>query len=275
MTFSALPVRAADEGGRMEAGPKALDDVGVDEHLGQSVPIDLHFTESIEPADGAAGTASRPVVLHEIMGGQRPTLLTLNYSDCPMLCSLQLDGLVDGLHKVGLVAGQDFDIVTVSINPDEKPERTATARRKYRQALVEGSETPHRPEGWRFLTGDAKNVETLARAVGFKYAYVPEQKEFAHGALVTVLSPEARITRYVYGVVFEPRDLKLTLLEASEGKVGSTLDRILLYCFHYDATTGRYAPMASNIMRLAGFVTTVVLGGALFIAWRRERRAAA
>jgi protein SCO1/2 len=261
----------AEEGGRMEAAPKALEDVGVEEHLGQSVPLNLRFTESRDAADGSGAPVGQAVALHEVFGGLRPTLLTLNYSDCPMLCSLQLDGLVEGLRHVGLVAGKDFDIVTVSINPNERPERTQTARKKYRAALLDGADSPHKADGWRFLTGDAANVEALARAVGFRYAYVPEQKEYAHGALVTVLSPEARITRYVYGVVFEPRDLKLTLLEASEGKVGSTLDRILLYCFHYDASTGKYAPMASNIMRLGGAVTAALLGGSLLLAWQRDR----
>lgn len=263
-----------DDGGRMEAGPKALEDVGIEEHLGSSVPLDTRFIESVASPEGGVGTR-REVALHEVLGGQRPALLTLNYSDCPMLCSLQLDGMTEGLRHVGLRAGKDFDIVTVSINPAETAERTAAMRDKYRAALVDGSDTDHLKEGWRFLSGDAKSIEKLARAVGFKFAYVPEQKEFAHGALVTVLSPEARITRYLYGVVYDPRDLKLTLLEAAEGKVGSTLDRILLYCFHYDATTGKYAPMASNIMRLGGGVTALVLGLTLLLAWRKDRRKAA
>ena len=270
---------SSDDGGRLEAGPKALDDVGIEEHLGASIPLNLQFVESVDdPAApavaGQPATMGRPLFLHEVFNGVRPVLLTLNYSDCPMLCGLQLDGLVDALHDVGLVAGKDFDIVTVSINPNEKPERTANARRKFRQALVDGASVAHRPEGWRFLTGEAPAVQALAQAVGFSYAYVAEQKEFAHGALITVVSPEARITRYLYGVTFVPRDVRLALVESAEGKVGSTLDRILLYCFHYDATTGRYAPLALNIMRLGGAVTAGVLSLLLGLAWRRDRRRA-
>lgn len=248
----------------MEVGPKALDDVGIDEHLGANVPINLNFVD----ADGSK------VELHDILRGQRPALLSLNYSDCPMLCNLQLDGLAEGLRGVGLKAGVDFDIVTVSINPNEKLERTRAYRDKYRHALTEEKSAEHKPEGWHFLTGDAKNIEILARSVGFRYVFVPEQNEFAHTAALMVLSPDAQITRYLYGVLFEPRDVRLALVEAADGKVGTTMDRILLYCFHYDATTGRYAPLAANIMRAAGFVTTLVLGGALWLAWRRERKLA-
>ena len=241
---------------RMEAGPTALDDVGIDEHLASQVPLNLPF----QTADGQA------VKLHEIIGGKRPVLLTLNYSDCPMLCNLQLDGLVDALRQVNLTPGKDFDLLTVSINPEEKSERTRAFRDRYLSLY----DRPEAKDHWHFLTGAQDSISRLAQAVGFRYTYVKSQAEYAHTAAFMLLSPDGIITRYMYGVLFEPRDLRLALVEAAQGKTGTTLDKILLYCFHYDAATGRYAPMAQNIMRLGGFITMTVLGLTLAIFWRRE-----
>lgn len=243
---------------RVEETPAALKEVGVDEHLGQQIPINLRFTD----ASGAQ------VALHEVLRGSRPALLTLNYADCPMLCNLQLDGLAEGLRGVGLVPGKDYDVVTVSINPAETQERTQGFAKKYHDKV--GGEDIVR--GWHFLRGEQQPIEALARAVGYGYTYVPSQKEYAHTAVVAVLMPDASISRYLYGVVYNPRDVRLALIEAAKGEVGTTLDRILLYCFHYDASTGRYAPMASNIMRLGGFLTALVLGAYLLLAWRQGRR---
>jgi protein SCO1/2 len=252
-------------GGRIEQTPEALRDVGIDEHLGRSIPLNLPFRDS----------AGAPVQLHELVAGRRPVILTLNYADCPMLCNLQLDGLADAMRQVSLVPGKDFDLITVSINPAETPERTRAFAAKYHAllGLPEGSGAGSADAAWHFLAGEQDSISRLAQATGFKYGYVKSEQEFAHTAAFMVLSPDGQITRYIYGVLFEPRDLRLALVEAAEGKVGSTLDRILLFCFHYDAATGRYAPMAQNIMRLGGFVTMLVLGAALGIYWRREIRA--
>lgn len=243
---------------RLETAPKGLDGVGIDEHLGRQVPLNLPFVT----AEGQS------IELHEIIRGSRPVLLTLNYSDCPMLCNLQLDGMVDALRQVNLTPGKDFELMTVSINPNEKLERTRSFRDKY-LALYD------RPEArthWQFLTGTQDSISRLAEVTGFRYSYLPKEKEFAHTAAFMLLSPDGEITRYMYGVLFEPRDLRLALVEAAQGKVGTTLDKILLYCFHYDAATGKYAPMAQNIMRLGGFVTMTVLGLMLAFFWRREGR---
>ena len=246
---------AAGEG-RMEAQPAALDGVGVNEHLGSQLPINLPFVDAQDAH----------VQLHQILRGTRPALLTFNYADCPMLCNLQLDGLAEGLKDVGLVPGKDFDVITVSINPAEKAERTAAFAKKYHDKV--GGEAIQK--GWHFLRGEGEAAETLARAAGFAYNYVPEQKEYAHTAVAMVLAPDAMISRYLYGVVYNPRDVRLALVEAGKGEVGTTLDRILLYCFHYDATTGKYAPLASNIMRLGGALTAALLGAYLALSWRRK-----
>jgi protein SCO1/2 len=241
---------------RLEAGPKALDDVGVDEHLGAQVPLNLNFTDST----GAS------VQLSQYITGLRPVLLTLNYADCPMLCNLQLDGLLAGLHDMSLNPSTDFEIVTVSIDPNEQLDHT----RRFKDKYVAGYERQGAEAGWHFLKGSVQNIEAVARAVGFKYTFVADRKEYAHTAVVMVLSPEGMVSRYLYGVTFLPRDLRLALLEASEGKIGSTLDRILLYCFHYDATVGRYSAAATNIMRLAGALTVLLLGGTLGLYWLKE-----
>jgi protein SCO1/2 len=243
---------------RQEVGPKALEDVGVDEHLGGQVPLNLDFVDS----------SGAKVRLSQYITGLRPVLLTLNYADCPMLCNLQLDGLLAGLHDMGLDPAKDFELVTLSIDPNEKLDHTRRFKAKY----VAGYNRAGAEEGWHFLTGTQQNIEAVARAVGFKYTFVPERKEYAHTAVVMVLSPEGMLTRYLYGVTFLPRDLRLAVLEAAEGKVGSTLDRILLYCFHYDATVGRYSATASNIMRLGGALTVLLLGGMLGLYWLKETK---
>lgn len=256
------PVLAKADVERMEAGPKELEEVGIEEHLTAQVPINLSFHDG----------EGRKVQLSDIIRGQRPLLLTLNYSDCPMLCSLQLDGLVDGLKQVSLKVGQDYDVLTVSIDPNETVERTARFRDKY-QAMLGGEDAK---TGWHFLAGDRLNVEAIARTVGFQYVYVKSRKEYAHTAAIMVLSPEGTVSRYLYGVNYPPRDLRLALVEAAEGKVGTTLDRVLLYCFHYDATSGRYAPLANNVMRLGGVLTVLVLllflGAYWLHDWRKSRQ---
>jgi protein SCO1/2 len=243
---------------RLEDSPKELDGVGIDEKLGGQVPLNLTFTD----ADGGA------VKLSDIITSRRPVLLTLNYSDCPMLCNLQLDGLVEGLRGIAWSAGEQFDILTVSINPAEKLDRTRAFRDKYLSTYERATARA----GWHFLTGNEQNIEALARAVGFGYRFVPERQEYAHTAAAILLSPEGLVTRYLYGVLYEPRDLRFALVEAAEGKVGSTVDRILLYCFHYDAAVGKYAPMAANIMRLGGVVTVILLAGILGAYWLRETK---
>lgn len=251
----AAPAQGAD---RIEAGPKELEDVGIDEKLGGQVPLNLAFTNS----------EGENVTLGQIVSGRRPVILTLNYSSCPMLCSLQLDALVEGMRGLAWTAGVEYDVITVSIDPKESLERNKLFKQKY---LDQYQREPAK-EGWHFLQGSQTNIEAVARAVGFKYTWVKERQEYAHTAALMVLSPEGMVSRYLYGVLYEPRDLRFALVEAAEGKVGSTVDRILLYCFHYDATVGKYAPFAANIMRLGGLLTVIVLGGLLGGFWLRDAK---
>jgi protein SCO1/2 len=190
----------------------------------------------------------------------------MNYSDCPMLCSLQLNGLLDGLKEMKWDLGENFRVVTVSIDPNESPARSQLTKQKYLKLYAR----PGVSGGWRFLTGKEEDIRRLADEVGFGYSYVKDTGEYAHAAAVIVLTPEGKISRYLYGVAYDPQTLRLSLVEAGEGKIGSTMDQILLFCFHYDETKGRYGPAAVGVMRVGGVLTMLCLGGMLLVFWRRE-----
>ncbi|HEU5075856.1 MAG TPA: SCO family protein, partial [Polyangiaceae bacterium] len=192
----------------------------------------------------------------------------LNYSDCPMLCSLILNGLVTTLKQVDLVLGKDYRIVTVSLNPNETPARARATQNRY----LEQYGNPGSRAGWTFLTGSENNIRAVAHSVGFKYSYNEARNEYVHPSAFVIAMPDGHVARYIYGIEYLPETVRLSLVEASEGKVGTTLDRIFLYCFHYDETEGRYAPVAMNVMRLAGGFGALLLGGFLLLLWRAELR---
>jgi protein SCO1 len=252
------PIPASERVDPMIELPKQLDPVQVKEHLGASLPKDLAFKDE----------NGKSVTLGQYFDGHVPVILTFNYSDCPMLCSLMLNGLVDGLKQVSYVPGKDFRILTVSIDHKETPERALRTQRRY----VSDYGRPEAATGWHFLTGSEENVRAYANALGFGYAYVPERKEYAHPSVMAVASPDARIVRYLYGVVYPEQSLKLALLEGSQGKIGNTIDRLILYCFHYDASIGRYAPVAAKVMRVGGAFSVVLLAGFLVLLWRADAK---
>jgi protein SCO1/2 len=245
-------------GQRMEAPPSDIQEVGVTEHPDAQIPLDLTFRDS----------SGKRVTLQELFDGTRPVVLTMNYSNCPMLCSLQLNGLFEGLQGLEWDLGENFQMITVSIDPKESPERSALTKQKYLKMYGR----PGVGEGWHTLTGREENIRKLADAVGFGYSFVEDTGEYAHAAVTFILTADGRVSRYLYGIEYDPQTLRLSLVEAADGKVGSTFDRFLLTCFHYDATKGRYGPAAVKIMRLGALVTVVVLGGALLMFWRGEVR---
>lgn len=234
-----------------------LEGVGVTEHLDRQLPLGLSFRDDND----------KQVHLQDYFAGKKPVLLSLNYSSCPMLCSLQLNGLVDALEQLELDPGQDFEIVSVSIDPLESPLRARQAKQRFLQRYGRTGTG----QGWHFLTGNQREIKQLADAVGFEYRYVPERKEYAHAAVCYICTPEGRISRYLYGVQFDPQTVRLSLVEAAAGKIGTTLDRVLLFCFHYDAAAGNYAPTAVSIMKLGGGFTVVCLLGVLLPVWLRRR----
>jgi protein SCO1/2 len=242
----------------VEQVPEALEEVGITEHLDAKLPMDLEFRDE----DGLS------VTLGSFFDGERPVILTLNYYRCPMLCGLMLNGLVDGLDQMEWTPGQEFEIVTVSINPLETP---ALAKEK-KQNYIKRYGRPSAMSGWHFLTGNEPEIDRLAETVGFRFVYDPVGKQYAHAAAIFVCTPDGRVARYLYGIEYPPKRLKLGLLEASEGKIGSTLDQLILYCYHYDPTNRRYSPVAMNIMRVGGGATASILAVTLGIFWFREWR---
>lgn len=239
-----------------DSTPPALKGVGLDQHLGEEVPRDLAFLDE----------AGRSVRLGDYFD-ERPLILTLNYYECPMLCTLELNGLVASLKTMSLEPERDFRIVTVSINPKEGPALAAEKKALY----VKNYARAGAASGWHFLTGEEPSIQELARRVGFRYAFDAASGQYAHAAGIVLLTPSGRISRYFYGVDYAPRDLRLALVESSEGKIGSLADKVLLFCFHYDPATGRYSIAAMRAMRLGGVLTALVLGVMILRMLRRER----
>jgi len=239
--------------------PTELLGVDVVEHLGRRLPADAALRD----------TEGRAVILGNYFDGKRPTLLVFAYHTCPMLCSLVLDAAVRALNDVAWTVGREFDVVSISIDPRDTPD---TATRKRRQVVERYVRAKGEAGGWHFLVGDEENIRKVTDAVGFKYSYDARQGQYAHPAAIYLLTPEGAVARYLYGIQFDPADLRLGLLEASEGRSISTTERLLLFCYHYDPQGKHYALVAMNVMRLGGAVTLVVLGGLLTFMWTRERR---
>ncbi len=238
--------------------PDAVDGLGVTEHLNDPLPLDTKFTDD-------RGNLIR---LGDYFDGEKPVILSLNYSNCPMLCQQQLNGLVMTLRQMEASAGEDFQVVSISIDPKETYQRASDTRKRYYQEYAR----PGTADGWHFLVGDAKSILTVAKATGFQFRYVPERKEYAHNAVLMLCTPDGRISRYIYGVQFDEPTLRLSLVEASEGKIGTTVDKIILSCFMYDETAGRYGPQAVKLMQLGAFTTVTCLAIGLFPFWLLRRK---
>ncbi len=250
--------------------PKELEGVGVDQKLGVDIPKDLQFRAS----------SGKTIALRSLFDGKRPVFLTFNYTDCPQLCSLQLNSLSDALKRLDWTPGKEFRIVTVSMDPTETPEKASGTKALYLHAL-EGKKIAGKPvdkkvleNGWEFLTGEDKNIHALADAVGFHYRFLPERKEYAHKAALITLSPDGKVLRYLSDINYSPRDLKFALLEAGEGKVGSVIDNFFLSCFHYDPRRGGYVLAAVRIMKIGGLLTLFLLGLFWFSMARMKKKKA-
>jgi len=233
-------------------------EVGIDQKLGQRVSLDLPFVDE----------HGREVRLGDSFE-DRPVILVLHYGRCPMLCTQVLNGLVRALRAIDLEPAEDFRIVTVSIDPEETSELAARKKASYvAEYDREGAE-----EGWTFLTGSEDSIRRLAGEVGFRYVYDPVSGEFAHASGVMVLTPDGTLSRYFYGLEFPPGDVRLALVESSEGRIGSLVDEVLLLCFHYDPTTGRYGFVILGAIRALGILTVVGIGGFIGYMALRARRA--
>lgn len=237
---------------------KPLQQIGVDENLAAKIPLSIPVTDEF-------GTKKE---LKSYFNKGKPVLFTFAYYDCPMLCTQVLQAMASSVRKMDWESSDRYQVVTVSIDVRDSAD-VAQKKKKFYLAEIED---PDIHKNWTFLTAPQATIDTLTKAFGVKYFYDEKRDEFAHPAVVFTLSPEGKITRYLYGLNYEPKDLKLALLEASEGRVGSTLEKLILYCFHYDSTANTYVLFARNLMKLGGAVTLLLLSIFLVYFWMKDRR---
>ena len=239
------------------APPSILERVALDQNLDAQVPLDLTFRDEL------GATVRLGEFFHD-----KPVVLSLVYYNCPMLCTEVLNGMKGVFRHLPLVVGRDFEVITVSIDPTETPMLAAEKKAKY----LEGYEHPEGTSGWHFLTGDERQIRILADVVGFRYVYDPQTKQYAHAAGIMVLTPGGSVARYLYGVDYLIKDMRLALVEASNNTIGSPIDQVLLLCYHYDPTTGKYGLVVMNLLKISGAITLLVLGGFILVMLRRERK---
>jgi protein SCO1/2 len=237
--------------------PPILQNIGIDQRLNQQLPLDLEFRDE----------AGQPVKLNQYFG-KKPVILTLVYYTCPMLCSEVLSGIASSLGVIRFNVGQEFDVISVSINPHDTP---ADAIKK-KKLFLQRYRRPGAAEGWHFLTGSQPAIDALAKAVGFHYAFDPKSGQYAHSTAIMVVTPEGKLAQYFYGIEYSPKDLRLSLIEASKNKIGTPVDQVLLYCFHYDPSTGHYSAVVMNVVRLAGIFTVLTLGLFMTVLFRKEQK---
>jgi protein SCO1 len=234
--------------------PPGLKNVGIQQNLNQQIPAGLAFKDDL----------GRDVRLQDYFG-KRPMILNLVYYNCPMLCGEVLSGLVNSLRMMKFDVGKEFDVITVSFDPRETPEMAANKKAEFMKRYKRtGAE-----QGWHFLVGDQNAIDTLTKAAGFQYQYDEKTKQFAHATAIMILTPEGKIAQYYYGVEYPPKDLRLGLVEAGQGKIGNVVDQLLLYCYHYDPEQGKYSAMILRVVRLAGVATMLFLGSLIFLMIRR------
>jgi protein SCO1/2 len=243
-----------------DAAPKELNGVGIKEHLGSKIDLNLEFQDE----------QAKTVTLGSFFNSGRPVMMAMVYYDCPHLCNYQLNGLIDVVKKMKGTAGIDYEVVAVSMDATETPDLAIKKKQNYMKALGQ----PEAEGGWHFLVGSTKNVQSLADQLGFSFRWDENLKEFAHAAATYILTPDGRLSRYMYGIEFAQQTLRLSLVEASEGKIGSFVEKIALFCFQFDPTKNKYTLYSFNLMRIAGALTVFLIGLFLIPVWMREKRLA-
>ena len=248
-------------GQRSDRPPEILNGVGIAQHLNQQLPLNLTFTDD----------AGRQVQLSSYFG-KRPAILALVYYQCPMLCSEELNGLTGALQMVNFVPGKDFDVLVVSIDPSEGTDLAAAKKRSYLKRYGH----PETADGWHFMTGTQPNIDALTKAVGFGYVKIPgpdgKLNQFAHASSIQIVTPQGKLAQYYMGVEYSPKDLRLGLVEASANRIGSPVDNILTYCYHYDPQTNKHSLIVARVVQLGGGLTVVLLGGFMLVMFRRDVR---
>jgi protein SCO1/2 len=245
-----------------QATPEQLKHVGVDEHLDAQVPLDAQFRDQ----------TGKAVKLGDYFDGKRPVILTFAYHSCPMLCSMLLNATMESLKNIGWRIGKEFDVLTISFDPNESLEKSAAKRDELLAGYGYPADNPHANKGWNFLIGNEANIKRTTEAVGYNYTYDAEEKQFGHPAVIMLLKPNGHVSRYLYGIEYSPTDLKLGLLEATEGKSVTTVERVILFCYRYDPHEGKYVVVANRVMRIGGGMCALGLGAFLGFYWRKERK---
>ena len=260
ITMISFPVAAGDEPiVKPEDMPGPLKQVRIDQHLGDQLPLDVPFVDE----DGNA------VKLGDYFTGDRPVVLAFVYFECPMLCSLILNGVATSFNILKFNPGQDFDVVAISIDPDETPAMATESK----AATLKRYGRPDTGSGWHFLTGDEAEIQKVADAAGFGYDYLPATDEYAHASGIMIVTPEGKLSQYFYGIEYPPKDVRLALVEASSNQIGSLVDQILLYCYRYDPQVGKYTVMTMRVLRITGAVFVLGLIIFVWIAIRRDQSA--
>ena len=237
--------------------PQILNNISIHQNLNQQVPLDLAFKDE----------SGRDVKLGDYFQG-KPVILSLVYYECPMLCTETLNGMVSAFKVLKFDVGKEFNVVTVSFDPRETPSLASTKKKNYLQQYGR----PGAEQGWHFLTGSKASIDALTKAVGFHYAWDQTTQQFAHATALMLLTPDGKLAQYYYGVEFSPRDLRLGIVQASNGKTGNVVDQVLLYCFHYDPRSGKYGAVITRVLQVAGGLTILLLGGFMFLMIRLEPR---
>ena len=237
--------------------PAPLKEVGIDQKLNSQLPLDAHFRDE----------AGRDVRLGDYFG-KRPVVMALAYYDCPMLCTQILNGMVRSLKTLTFEPGQEYDVLVISFDPRERPPLAAQKKASYLREFGR----PETSASWHFLTGDMKPIKELTSAVGFRYVYDVHTSQYAHASAIYVVTPDGRMSRYFYGIEFSPKDIRLGLIEAAKNRIGSPVDQLILYCYHYDPSTGKYTPLETIILRVAGAATVFAMGGFITLMLIRDRR---
>lgn len=258
LAFAQAPPRT-DVGIPASERPTVIKDIAFEQRLDAQVPLDLPFRDE----------TGRDVRLGDYFTKDRPVILALVYYECPMLCTQVLNGLVSSLRPLKFTVGQEFDVVAVSFDPKETP---GLARDK-KAAYLDDYNRPETAAGWHFLTGDQDAIEKLTNAVGFKYRYDPGIDQYAHAAGITVLTPQGRVSRYFFGIEYASRDLRFGLVDASQRKIGTLADQMLMLCYHYDPETGQYGLLTMRLLKAGGLLTMASMGTFWIVMFRRERKA--
>ena len=242
-----------------KAAARAFTEVGIDQRLNEQLPLDLEFRDE----------SGRPVKLGKYFH-KKPVVISLVYYQCPMLCTQVLNGMVQTFRTLKFTAGTEFEVVTVSIDHRETPEMAADKKDTY---VTEYARTGV-AGGWHFLVGDSLSIKKLADAVGFKFIYDQPTRQFAHASGIMVATPQGKLARYLYGIEYGAKDLTFSIMEAAQEKIGSPVDKLLLLCYHYDPTTGKYGVVVANLLRGGGALTVLIIAGYMFVNYRRDRRKA-